>query len=155
MEVGVSYIGCHDCLQEKAVQREIIELISSVCQGRRIQPEAHRRSECGTKIHVHVSLPCTGGSPILNFRQQSRERHVEVFCLLKKVDEVYGQVSKSLELPANNQYWKSEVWKKVLSNQRLEFEGIVNGCSMEDVYQKSTTSRKEVQVYVKPERSCK
>ena len=30
MEVGVSYIGCHDCLQEKAVQREIIELISSV-----------------------------------------------------------------------------------------------------------------------------
>ena len=25
----------------------------------------------------------------------------------------------------------------------------------EDVYQESTTSRKEVQVYVKPERSCK
>ena len=106
MEVGVSFVGCHDCLQEKAVQRGIIELISSVCQGRRIQPEAHRRFElgkCGTKIHSHVSLPCTGGSPILNFRQQSREKHVEVFeelansvdCLLKKVEEVYGQVSKS------------------------------------------------------------
>ena len=77
----------------------------------------------------------------MNFRQQSRERHVEVFeglansgdCLLKKVDEVYGQVrqvSKSLELPANNQYWKSEVLRKVLSNQHLGFEGIVNGCSM-------------------------
>ena len=35
-----------------------------------------------------------------------------------------------LELPANNQYWKSEVLRKVLSNQHLEFEGIVNGCSM-------------------------
>ena len=141
MEVGVSFVGCHDCLQEKAVQRGIIELISSVCQGRRIQPEAHRRFElgkCGTKIHSHVSLPCTGGSPILNCRQQSREKHVEVFeelansvdCLLKKVEGVYGQVSKSLELPANNQYWKSEVLRKVLSNQHLEFEGIVNGCSM-------------------------
>ena len=40
---------------------------------------------------------------MLNFRQQSREKHVEVFeelansvdCLLKKVEEVYGQVSKS------------------------------------------------------------
>ena len=74
----------------------------------------------------------------MNFRQQSREKHVEVFeelansvdCLLKKVEEVYGQVSKSLELPANNQYWKSEVLRKVLSNQHLEFEGIANGCSM-------------------------
>ena len=128
MEVGVSYIGCHDCLQGKAVQREIIKLISSVCQGRKM-PEARHRSERGTKIHVHVSLPCTGGSPILNFHQQSR---VEVFeeiansvdCLLKKVDEALGQVSKSLEL----QYWKSEVLRKVLSNQRLEFEGIVNRC---------------------------
>ena len=115
--------------------------LSLNCQGRRIQPEAHRQFElgkCGTKIHIHVSLPCTGGSPNLNFRQQSREKHVEVFeelansvdCLLKKVEEVYGQVSKSLELPANNQYWKSEVLRKVLSNQRPEFEGIVNGCSM-------------------------
>ena len=76
MEVGVSYIGCHDCLQEKAVQMEIIELLSSVCQGRRIEPKVHRRFErgqCGTKIHIHISLPCTGGSPVLNFRQQSRE----------------------------------------------------------------------------------
>ena len=24
MEVGVSYIGCHDCLQEEAVQAEIL-----------------------------------------------------------------------------------------------------------------------------------
>ena len=53
-----------------------------------------------------------------------------VDCLLKKVNEVYGQVSKSLEVPADNQYWKSEVLRKVLSNQHLEFEGIVNGCSM-------------------------
>ena len=141
MEVGVSYVGCHDCLQEKVVQMEIIELLSSVCQGRRIEPKNHRRSElgqCGTKIHTHISLPCTGGSPILNFRQQSREKHVEIFeelansddCLLKKVEEAHGEVSKSLELPANNHYWKSEVLRKVLSNQHLEFEGIVNGCSM-------------------------
>ena len=121
MEVGVSFLGCHDCLQEKAVQMEIIELLSSVCQGRTIQPEVHRRFElgqCGTEIHnIHISLPCTGGSPILNCRQQRREKHVEILeelansvdCLLNKVEEVHGQVSKSLELPADNQYWKSEV----------------------------------------------
>ena len=141
VKVSVSYIGCHDCLQEKLVQMDIIELLSSVCQGCRIEPRVHRRFElgqCGTKIHVHISLPCTGGSPILNFRQQPREKHVEIFeelansvdCLLKKVEEVHGEVSKSLELPANNHYWKSEVLRKVLSNQHLEFEGIVNGCSM-------------------------
>ena len=62
-----------------------------------------RPDTVGTTIHTHDSLPCTGGSPMLNFRQQSREKHVEVFeelansvdCLLKKVEEVYGQVSKS------------------------------------------------------------
>ena len=70
--------------------------------------------------------------------ESSPGRNVEIFeelansvdCLLKKVEEVHGEVSKILELPANNHYWKSEVLRKLLSNQRLEFEGIVNGCSM-------------------------
>ena len=66
--------------------------------------------------------------------ESSPGRNVEIFeelansvdCLLKKVEEVHGEVSKILELPANNHYWKSEVLRKLLSNQRLEFEGIVN-----------------------------
>ena len=130
----MSYIGCHDCLQEEEVQVEIRSILDSLhcCQGRRNQPKDHYRSD-------HVSLPRTGGSPILNFHQQSRQRRVEVFeepansvdCFLRKVQEVHGQVSKSLELPANNQCWKSEVLRQVLSNQHLEFvEGIVKGCSM-------------------------
>ena len=43
-------MGCHDRLQEKAVQREIIEL-SSVCQGCRMSEDQGRLFECGTKIH--------------------------------------------------------------------------------------------------------
>ena len=124
MEVGVSCIGCHDCLQEKSVQMEIIELLSSVWDAGSSQRSA-----------VDLSLASVEPRYIFTFLM---EKHVEIFeelansvdCLLKKVVEVHGQVSKSLELPANNQYWKSEVLKKVLSNQHLEFEGIVNACSM-------------------------
>ena len=92
----------------------------------------------------------------LNFHQQSRQRHVEVSEeVANSVDCLFEKGSRGLwtgikELRA--QYWKSEFLRKVLSNQRPEFEGIVFN---EDVYQRSTTSWKEVQVHIKQKGGCK
>ena len=39
-----------------------------------------QREEKGCSVHVHVSLPCTGGSPLLNFcTTQVREQHTADF----------------------------------------------------------------------------
>ena len=60
-----------------------------------------------------------------------------------------------LELPANNQYWKSEVLRKVLSNQHLEFEGIVNGCSMKMFTKGQQPVGKRFRLYVEQKGGCK
>ena len=77
---------------------------------------------------------CAGGSPILNSVQAEaccgfEELAKSVDCFSIKVQEAKGQMSESLELPAFDQYWKSEVFEKVLSSHHLEFESIVHGCS--------------------------
>ena len=62
-------------------------------------------------LHVHVSLPCTGGSPLQNFSGGKfvREHEKIFFVLLDAVEKILSRLLKqqfavSFELPNSNMY---------------------------------------------------
>ena len=74
-KIGVFYIGVHARMQCTDVLQAVVKLLrvassSMTCKG--------TKKDC--VVHDHVSLPCTGGSPLLNFcTNQVREQHTADF----------------------------------------------------------------------------
>ena len=74
------------------------------------------------KVHVHISLPCTGGCPWNNVnkdlpggKERTRQHQKKFSTLLKTVDKFLEGISNvspsiSFELPSFCEYWK---WKRV------------------------------------------
>ena len=89
------------------------------------------------RIYCHCSLPCTGGSPLLNFSDASiRERHQAKFLeLLSCLTEYWEGIRRidhqslfSFELPHQNRYWKLADMRNFRTQWGLDFYGIVSGC---------------------------
>ena len=74
-KIGVFYIGVHARMQCTDVLQAVVKLLrvafsSMTCKD--------KKKDCS--VHVHVSVPCTGGSPLLNFcANQVREQHTADF----------------------------------------------------------------------------
>ena len=87
-------------------------------------------------LHVHVSLPCTGGSPLQNFSGgKSVKEHEKVFfSLLDAVEKILSRLQKqtftvSFELPNTNRYWSHP--KLVRAVQAwFPFRAVVHACAM-------------------------
>jgi len=85
----------------------------------------------GLWIHVHVSTPCTLGSPLRNFggekddqelRDEWRQIMTHASGYLKKGE------SRSFELPAHNSIWRYPETQKVLFDCGLRFAADVLLC---------------------------
>ena len=72
-KVGTFYIGVHARMQCTDVCQAVVKLLRVASSSMTFKG---KKKDCS--VHVHVSLPCTGGSPLLNFcTNQVREQHTK------------------------------------------------------------------------------
>eukprot|EP00435_Cladocopium_sp_Y103_P014865 s1182_g3.t1 len=81
-------------------------------------------------VHVHASTPCSSGSPLKNFSQDIESEADRSWKGIMENVSKYLMLgnSRSFELPRNNNIWKREETKEVLSNCGLKFDAEVFLC---------------------------
>ena len=126
----VRYIGIHANLQEIGVRNKVLTLLR----------DGFSRCPHGSQVAclVHISLPCKGGSPLLNFLGRNEKHEKEFFYLLKSsgkyLDEIKSSdgvsVTVSFELPRSNQYWKSRDLQNFFEKHGMAYQSECHACSM-------------------------
>eukprot|EP00435_Cladocopium_sp_Y103_P068981 s111_g32.t1 len=159
------YIGVHDSLEKVSVQERVISLVdeammkmrapaSKVSVQERVislvdeammkmrapaSDQKNQREASGGHYlfrHVHVSLPCTGGSPLQNFSGGKfvKEHEKIFFSLLGAAEKILGRLLKqkftaSFELPKSNRYWSHPKVVKAVQAW-FPFRAVVHACAM-------------------------
>lgn len=133
-EAGVSYIGVHAHLEKPDVIKSVIAAIAEV------QTSASKTTKQQMQVHVHISLPCTGGSPLRRFSNKNpsdpNDPHVkEYHDLLRSCVKILKGIelcdcSISLELPNTSVYWSDPKVKDFLDTFGLWYRAIVHACAM-------------------------
>ena len=133
-KIGSFYIGVHARMQCVDVRQEVVKLLRVASSSM-----THKGKKKDCSVHVHVSLPCTGGSPLLNFcTNQVREQHTADFKELLGCLDAYfdvcrkydSKVTITFELPHNNRYWKLCEIKEFRNRFGLDHEGVVSCCQI-------------------------
>ena len=111
-ESHACYISVHGSLENNNTQDRIISLVDQVMWKLRLTTRSVSDGEVHLFCHVHMSLPCTGGSPLQNFSGGKRipEHEKKFFDLLSACEKVLNKLEKhevsiSCELPNSNRYW--------------------------------------------------
>ena len=130
--LGCSYLGIHDQLEVPSTCQQVLKTLRlAIAEGKKVEGKKVGR------VYCHCSLPCTGGSPLLNFSDASiRERHQAKFLeLLSCLTEYWEGIRRidpqslfSFELPHQNRYWKLADMRNFRTQWGLDFYGIVSGC---------------------------
>ena len=130
--LGCSYLGIHDQLEVPSTCQEVLKTLRmAIAGGKKVEGKKVGR------VYCHCSLPCTGGSPLLNFSDASiRERHQAKFLeLLSCLTEYWEGIRRidpqslfSFELPHQNRYWKLADMRNFRTQWGLDFYGVVSGC---------------------------
>ena len=130
--LGCSYLGIHDQLEVPSTCQEVLKTLRlAIAGGKKVEGKKVGR------VYCHCSLPCTGGSPLLNFSDASiRERHQAKFLeLLSCLTEYWEGIRRidpqslfSFELPHQNRYWKLADMRNFRTQWGLNFYGVVSGC---------------------------
>ena len=124
--LNATYLGVHDRLESPDVRHQVLRALKMAgTEGKR------------SLIYCHVSLPCTGGSPLLNFAKESiREQHqVRFLTLLDCLGEYLTCVKKldcralmSFELPHQNRYWSFGQVKSFRQKWGTIHHGVISCC---------------------------
>ena len=130
--LGCSHLGVHDQLEVPSTCQQVLKTLRlAIAEGKKVEGKKVGR------VYCHCSLPCTGGSPLLNFSDASiRERHQAKFLeLLSCLTEYWEGIRRidpqslfSFELPHQNRYWKLADMRNFRTQWGLDFYGIVSGC---------------------------
>ena len=130
--LGCSYLGIHDQLEVPSTCQQVLKTLRlAIAEGKKVEGKKVGR------VYCHCSLPCTGGSPLLNFSDASiRERHQAKFLeLLSCLTEYWEGIRRvdpqslfSFELPHQNRYWKLADMRNFRTQWGLDFYGVVSGC---------------------------
>eukprot|EP00438_Fugacium_kawagutii_P004423 Skav229768 [mRNA] locus=scaffold3154:115108:116142:+ [translate_table: standard] len=88
-------------------------------------------------VHMHISSPCTSGSPLRGLssgsdgKEKADERFAELEPILRKLPD-YRSLSQSmsLEWPLNNCLWSYPGVKVLLGKLGLQYEAVVRLCRM-------------------------
>ena len=130
--LGCSYLGIHDQLEVPSTCQQVLKTLRlAIAEGKKVEGKKVGR------VYCHCSLPCTGGSPLLNFSDASiRERHQAKFLeLLSCLTEYWEGIRRidpqslfSFEVPHQNRYWKLADTRNFRTQWGLDFYGVVSGC---------------------------
>ena len=91
-------------------------------------------------IQVHISLPCTGGSPLLDLAKKDRKPAQDAYFRLldrckRYVSYIKGMsnvrsAAVTLELPKTNRFWSDERLKKFLTDHDMQKFADCAACAM-------------------------
>ena len=95
---------------------------------RRVRDFVEQQKTEGLLVHVHVSTPCSSGSPLRNFHAGVGE--TETWKIVMSSASFYLSLGDqaSFELPKHNQIWDRELTHKTLERSGLIFSGTVRLC---------------------------
>ena len=112
---GFRYLGVSSNMELLGVQRRVRDFVEQ------------QKTE-GLLVHVHVSTPCSSGSPLQNFHAGVGE--TETWKVVMSSASFYLSLGDqaSFELPKNNQIWDRELTHKTLERSGLIFSGTVRLC---------------------------
>ena len=112
---GFRYLGVSSNMELLGVQRRVRDFVEQ------------QKTE-GLLVHVHVSTPCSSGSPLRNFHAGVGE--TETWKIVMSFASFYLSLGDqaSFELPKNNQIWDRELTHKTLERSGLIFSGTVRLC---------------------------
>ena len=139
-ESRACYVGVHGNLEKIATQNHVADLVNQVMEELKMTRSASDRElgEVHLFCHVHMSLPCTGGSPLQNFSGGKRvpEHERKFFELLAACDKLldrlverHPELSMSFELPNSNRYWTHPKLQAFVQ-ARIPFRSVVHACAM-------------------------
>ena len=115
--LGVHYVGIAERMESKAVYDELLRYLDS------LRP---------VKVFVHVSSPCTSGSPLRHLSSKGgvSQADVEWFDLFPKVKD-YLRIGDqtSFELPWRNEIWGHSITKQTLKTAKHIYEVPVHLCA--------------------------
>ena len=115
--LGVHYVGIAERMESKAIFDELLRHLDS------LRP---------VKVFVHVSSPCTSGSPLRHLSSKGGVSQADVswFDLFPKV-KGYLQIGDqtSFELPWKNEIWGHSIIKQTLKTAKHIYEVPVHLCA--------------------------
>ena len=135
-EFGLDYIGVHAGLELTSMQRQVYRVLREFSERSSSVSGSGKQSKL---IHIHISLPCTGGSPLLDLSKKDRKPAQEAyFRLLSQCGKYIAYsnrlsltvVSTSLELPKSNRFWTDSRLLEFLSAHAMEKYADCSACAM-------------------------
>ena len=132
-EFGCNYIGIHAGLELSSTQRQAYKFFKSFAEGSSGSADSQKL------IQVHISLPCTGGSPLLDLSKKDRTPAQDAYFRLLDHCKRYisyikgmGNVGSAvtLELPKSNRFWSDERLKRFLADHGMQKSADCAACAM-------------------------
>ena len=132
-EFGSSYIGIHAGLELPSTQRQAYKFLKSFAEGSSGSADSQKL------IQVHISHPCTGGSPLLDLSRKDRKPAQDAYFRLldhckRYVSYIKGmsnvRSAVTLELPKTNRFWSDERLKKFLTDHDMQKSADCAACAM-------------------------
>ena len=132
-EFGSSYIGIHAGLELLSTQRQAYKFLKNFAEGSSGSADSQKL------IQVHISLPCTGGSPLLDLSKKDRKPAQDAYFRLldhckRYVSYIKGMSNVcsavTLELPKSNRFWSDERLKKFLTDHDMQKFADCAACAM-------------------------
>ena len=132
-EFGCNYIGIHAGLELSSTQRQAYKFFKSFAEGSSGSADSQKL------IQVHISLPCTGGSPLLDLSKKDRKPAQDAYFRLLDHCKRYisyikgmGNVGSAvtLELPKSNRFWSDERLKRFLADHGMQKSADCAACAM-------------------------
>ena len=111
-ELDIVYVGVSANMQEARVLKAFVEQVKHV-------------KSSGLWLHVHISTPCTFGSPLRHFHDDgdcSKGGKIWEEIMTHASGYLKHGNSRSFELPTHNAIWKKRETERVLEENNLKHE---------------------------------
>ena len=110
--LGVHYVGIAERMESRSVQNELLQYLDS------LRP---------VKVFVHVSSPCTSGSPLRHLSSKGDVNWFDIFPRVKDYLKIGDQTS--FESPWKNEIWGFSITKQTLKTAKRIYEVPVHLCA--------------------------
>ena len=101
-DMGIQYIGISKDMEKRSVFSNLVETLKQMKPG---------------KVYVHVSSPCTSGSPLRNFSRDDSVSKADVVWF-----DVFPKVAGYLKLGDHSSFelpWRNAIWNHVMTKRTL------------------------------------